>query len=279
MKYATCECARMADTLFLCHPVQLPEAALEALYIGPGGVYAIVSESSQRSPESIQSFLRHFFGTSRIELYLRGRGRYNARNKEIGDLLSEENLQTDIQVHTQGSGFFLWDNDMLERHVERIRHEDARNRGVYRDPNGTWFVARNGNFVPLSDKDPTNVLRLTLFGGILGAHRFALGKWASGILYLFTGGLIGLGWFMDLLQLALGGMKDKKKQLLSKPDPLPFFWYLAGFAASFVLFCLYAVFTGILSGALGQLSQRMTENISPEQATALMSFLQRISGQ
>ncbi len=38
---------------------------------------------------------------------------------------------------------------------------------------------------------------LLTFLGILGIHRFYLGKWPTGLLYLFTGGLLGAGYLYD----------------------------------------------------------------------------------
>ena len=39
---------------------------------------------------------------------------------------------------------------------------------------------------------------LLTFLGIFGIHRFYLGKWLTGLIYLFTGGLFLLGWLYDL---------------------------------------------------------------------------------
>ena len=40
---------------------------------------------------------------------------------------------------------------------------------------------------------------LLTFLGAFGAHRFYIGKWVSGILWLCTGGLLGAGWLYDFL--------------------------------------------------------------------------------
>ncbi len=38
---------------------------------------------------------------------------------------------------------------------------------------------------------------LLTFLGLLGIHRFYMGKWGTGLLYLLTGGLIGIGVLYD----------------------------------------------------------------------------------
>lgn len=42
---------------------------------------------------------------------------------------------------------------------------------------------------------------LWFFLGLLGIHKFYLGKVGTGIIYLFTGGIFGIGWFIDLFTL------------------------------------------------------------------------------
>ena len=42
---------------------------------------------------------------------------------------------------------------------------------------------------------------LLTFLGLLGIHRMYMGKWFTGIIYLLTGGVLGLGYLYDFLTL------------------------------------------------------------------------------
>ena len=42
---------------------------------------------------------------------------------------------------------------------------------------------------------------LQTFLGLFGVHRMYMGKWITGVLYLFTGGLLGIGWLYDFVTL------------------------------------------------------------------------------
>ncbi len=55
-------------------------------------------------------------------------------------------------------------------------------------------------------KSKTVALLLWFFLGWLSAHRFYVGKTGTGILYLFTGQLGGIGWIVDLF--LIGTMVD-----------------------------------------------------------------------
>lgn len=46
-------------------------------------------------------------------------------------------------------------------------------------------------------------LALCFFTGWFGGHKFYEGKWGLGLLYLFTYGLFGVGWMVDLLRLLI----------------------------------------------------------------------------
>ena len=49
----------------------------------------------------------------------------------------------------------------------------------------------------------TGILIVVFLGG-LGVHRFMAGKVGSGILWLLTGGLFGIGWIVDLISVCTG---------------------------------------------------------------------------
>ena len=59
------------------------------------------------------------------------------------------------------------------------------------------------------NKSKVVALLLCIFLGGLGIHRFYVGKVGTGILYLFTGGLFGIGTLVDIIKIAIGKFTDK----------------------------------------------------------------------
>lgn len=55
---------------------------------------------------------------------------------------------------------------------------------------------------------------LCLFFGYLGFHRFYTGSIFLGLLYLLTGGILGIGWILDLLWLLCGTYRNGRGQYL-----------------------------------------------------------------
>lgn len=60
-----------------------------------------------------------------------------------------------------------------------------------------------------SPKSRWLALALCFFFGGLGVHRFYVGKIGSGILYLCTCGLFGIGWVIDFFKILFGSFRDK----------------------------------------------------------------------
>ena len=96
------------------------------------------------------------------------------------------------------------------RQIEELKREQAQpqvivnntntntNTNVNKNNNGGYYRKELNKWV---------ALLLCIFLGWIGAHKFYEGKTGMGILYLFTWGLFGFGWFIDFIV------------LLFKPNP------------------------------------------------------------
>lgn len=77
-----------------------------------------------------------------------------------------------------------------------------------------FFVKKKDVWKPAFKQDSEKTFYFALFGGFLGLHRFYLKMYGTGLLYCFTFGLLGVGWFFDCLEILLGHWCKKGKYLL-----------------------------------------------------------------
>jgi len=61
-----------------------------------------------------------------------------------------------------------------------------------------------------SRKSTTTALLLCFFLGGLGVHRFYCGKIGTGVLYLLTNGLVGIGAVVDMFRISYGKFSDSE---------------------------------------------------------------------
>lgn len=61
-----------------------------------------------------------------------------------------------------------------------------------------------------SPKSRLAALLMAWFLGMLGIHRFYVGKTGTGVLWLLTMGLMGIGALVDLIMIAAGRFKDAR---------------------------------------------------------------------
>ena len=105
-------------------------------------------------------------------------------------------------------GLFIWaiiDNIMIAL-------------GKFTDSKGRKMVmtSEEASGVEVSDKKFGPTILLVMFLGLLGAHRFYVGKPVTGVLMLLTLGGLGIWLFIDQIMIALGQFKDSKgRKILS----------------------------------------------------------------
>lgn len=66
-----------------------------------------------------------------------------------------------------------------------------------------------------SSKSKITALLLCIFLGWLGVHRFYVGKVGTGVVWLLTGGILGIGVLIDIIMIAVGKFKDKQGNILA----------------------------------------------------------------
>ena len=100
---------------------------------------------------------------------------------------------------------------------------------------------------PVADTHLKSIGYILWIFGFTGAHRFYYGKTISGTLWFFTGGLLGIGWLIDLF--LIPGM-DRKASYRFRPGPIDYnlAWILLTFLgwAGFHRFYMGKIVTGVI---------------------------------
>ena len=79
-----------------------------------------------------------------------------------------------------------------------------------------------------SPKSRSTALMLCIFLGWVGVHRFYVGKVGTGILYMFTGGCLYIGWIIDIISIAKGTFCDSNGLPLIKENQYGQYGYPGG---------------------------------------------------
>lgn len=77
----------------------------------------------------------------------------------------------------------------------------------------TESSGRSGNIPaaqrPTSPKSKGIALVLCIFLGVIGVHRYYVGKVGTGLIWTFTAGVFGIGWIVDIFTIIGNGFYDK----------------------------------------------------------------------
>jgi len=68
----------------------------------------------------------------------------------------------------------------------------------------------------VSPKSRIAALLLCIFFGVIGIHRFYVGKVGTGLLYIATAGFVGIGVIIDFIMIIVGSFTDKSGAFVSR---------------------------------------------------------------
>ena len=118
----------------------------------------------------------------------------------IGQTIANQSLRTELNNilinEKKSNKISNVSNPVL---VKDLKNELKSNKKEIRKAIKT--LAKSGSKAPVTGQEKTVALILLLLVGALGVHKFYLGQTGKGILYLFTGGLCGIGLIIDLIKL------------------------------------------------------------------------------
>lgn len=123
-----------------------------------------------------------------------------------------DDLRIYIKKHIQNSDCDSPDDEREDLVLRLVKEEsetlvtDSEDKSCFIKKGDKWFPAFNVN--------SERVFNLALCGGFFGIHRFYLGLYGSGLLYMFTFGLFGVGWVFDCFEMLLGCWRYNNKYLM-----------------------------------------------------------------
>ena len=246
----------------------LPEGKLLSVFIGRSGVFVIASEDTD--PEALFTALRTLLETGRIRVYIPGSGYFAPLRGMIYAQWDEDELTEQIYDWVMGETA-AWDDQRTEMLAQRLVHQSNVTRKSFTDADGNRYILKSGVFRPASRSSSDVLFYLTLFGGILGLHRFFCGKLFSGLLYLCTFGLMGLGWLLDILSLFLGIQKDRRKRYYM-PLKNPILKLLLLPLGFFITACIFTVQVGFLASVSDAFQAFLTDQIRQTNPSSVRQF-------
>lgn len=126
--------------------------------------------------------------------------------------MDSSNMTAENNTHSLLVGYILWIFGIFGAH--RFYYGRQISGVIYFFTLGLFFIGwivdlflmpsldRSCNYRYQAGRyDYTVAWVLHTFLGLLGIHRFYLGKWITGLLWMVSGGLFGLGWLYDFLTL------------------------------------------------------------------------------
>lgn len=142
-----------------------------------------------------------------------------------------EQFQEELRRRRQENDRLWAEAEHARRQAQQARQEAQRARAEAWEQQRQAYEARQqqryeqqaryggqGFYPYISPRSRLIALLLCAFLGPTGAHNFYVGRMGRGLLFLFTGGLFGIGWVIDLIRILTGRFRDGNGAFVSRWD-------------------------------------------------------------
>ena len=136
---------------------------------------------------------------------------------EVGNAVVQVRDKEQISEQLEADGTFASENNLKRKARQRFSFKEKlilalAQKHIKKSENITNSAVENPSKKVRGGKVQLVALILCLFLGLIGVHRFYLGYTGMGVLYIFTLGLFGIGWIIDLILLIIpNGLPPKGK--------------------------------------------------------------------
>lgn len=133
---------------------------------------------------------------------------YKFKCKDCGSKKYEKLDENTYKCLYCGSTEEVHFNDENKEKEQSDEISSERNERFEYDEGTTVLTTRGARKI---DMHSLVILLCAIFGGYFGLHRFVEGKILSGLLYVFTGGLFGIGYTIDIVLNIVKFLKTMKR--------------------------------------------------------------------
>lgn len=236
--------------------VRFEKEIVPILAVHESGLYVFLKkEQSEPLLYSVQKFFSVSRGKMRIYRFNEESDSWSYENPFTGEIESVDDIKSHVWNNLNG-GVSNLEEARVSYFIDKLnfgtKTGSDNHENVKTGSDGRLYVKRAGHWCPASSDDQDEAFKKTLLFGVFGWYQFHIGKKFSGVLYILTCGLFGIGYIFDVLAFLVGTAKDSDGYyyLPLSDRKKGFLLFLISVGAAFGLLFIYVHAAAWINGSI-----------------------------